>query len=634
MAQITWRDVATPDFGSASQSFNNFSKLFGDGIAGLKGAVGGFDQAKSDAAQKQFDLALAQMTDAEDIRKAVAGGQVGGLNLNDPNVQRRLDFTAINPTAMTALGSSQVKLGQDRIDASQRSVRDDQAEIFATANQLSRAGKFDEAEKVRAGANYEGFGYGAVDLLNRSVQGTESAQTGNDQAVFNLGNQRTEQSDKAAVATAMSVVRAGAMTADDARLMLNDPEGPMAGLSPMARAAAEAQMANEFPGLFGSGGAGGASGAIAAAAGGMPTGGGSSGAGGAFALDVPQKAVAKTLQTGGLPPTVVAGFLGNFHVEGGYGGAKGDGGSASGIAQWRNERRANFKSQFGKEPHDASAEEQAKFVLWEMENPGKAGMSVAQRDAILAAKTPEEAAELIDKHFERSDGQHRSRRVGAATTAAQLMAGSREAQTQITTRAMQDGSHGLNIDFATTIADNRDVGQVADGLREGVFKGTSRAFLLNNLSKVMQEGNVNAATAAAVLTRNLTGSDENFWSPRQLLRQLTLGSTPNLGNGGRLNDKGVKADIKLLGKMMKGNGQAILSQVAARNNLADLSGQIQAATANLAAAQQEYQAALVRLPTQPGLKASMPLKLAKVEAAKQQVMMLQAQSQNPSAQPQ
>lgn len=128
------------------------------------------------------------------------------------------------------------------------------------------------------------------------------------------------------------------------------------------------------------------------------------------ALAPHQASVASELQGAGMSQAVVAGFLGNFEVEGGYSGARGDGGTASGIAQWRHERRANFRSQFGKDPHEASAAEQAQFVVWEMNNPGAAGMTVAQRDQILAADTPEVAADLIDRFYERSSGQHRSER--------------------------------------------------------------------------------------------------------------------------------------------------------------------------------------------------------------------------------
>lgn len=129
-----------------------------------------------------------------------------------------------------------------------------------------------------------------------------------------------------------------------------------------------------------------------------------------------QQTLSNQFTSAGFNPNVIAGFLGNFHVEGGYEGAKGDGGKAAGIAQWRDERRENFKKMFGKDPSEASIEDQAKFVIWEMENPAKAGMTKAQRDKILKAKTAEEAAELIDKFYERSSGKHRKERVEAATS--------------------------------------------------------------------------------------------------------------------------------------------------------------------------------------------------------------------------
>ena len=128
--------------------------------------------------------------------------------------------------------------------------------------------------------------------------------------------------------------------------------------------------------------------------------------------------VAAVLSGGGMPSPVVAGFLGNFHLEGGYGGAKGDGGVSGGIAQWNAktspDRVANFERVIGKPISQASHEEQARFVLWEMQNPEKAGMTVQQRDAIMAARTPEEAASLIDQFYERSSGQHRDARMLAA----------------------------------------------------------------------------------------------------------------------------------------------------------------------------------------------------------------------------
>jgi hypothetical protein len=126
--------------------------------------------------------------------------------------------------------------------------------------------------------------------------------------------------------------------------------------------------------------------------------------------------VTEGLRSSGMSDAVIAGFLGNFHHESAVGANKGvgDGGTAFGLAQWRKERVTNFQRVIGKSPQNASIADQVKFVAWEMKNPEAAGMTVKQRDAILAAKTPEQAAELIDKHYERSDGKSRRDRASKA----------------------------------------------------------------------------------------------------------------------------------------------------------------------------------------------------------------------------
>lgn len=165
-------------------------------------------------------------------------------------------------------------------------------------------------------------------------------------------------------------------------------------------------------------------------------------------LGEPQKAVANEFSAVGFKLAVVAGFLGNFEVEGGYEGAQGDSGSAGGIAQWRGSRRANFIAQFGKDPTEATHAEQAKFVVWEMQNPDEAGMTVEQRDAILNASTPEEAAELIDKYYERSSGEAREQRKEAAKLFVRTM---EKADTTIAS---------LTEDYAVVEPGNIDVSQI------------------------------------------------------------------------------------------------------------------------------------------------------------------------------
>jgi hypothetical protein len=116
-----------------------------------------------------------------------------------------------------------------------------------------------------------------------------------------------------------------------------------------------------------------------------------------------------------LSEAVVAGILGNGEVEAAFdSGRTGDGGTAFGHFQWRAERVANFQRVIGRHPRGATGAQSARFVLWELNNPREAGMTIAQRDAILNADTPEEAAALFDRHYERSNGQHRERRTAAA----------------------------------------------------------------------------------------------------------------------------------------------------------------------------------------------------------------------------
>lgn len=112
-----------------------------------------------------------------------------------------------------------------------------------------------------------------------------------------------------------------------------------------------------------------------------------------------------------LPAHIVAGFLGNIHHESGFQhqAAVGDGGKAMGLVQWHPDRRANFERVFGKPFSQSTAEEQAKFIIWELRNTEKGAY-----DKIMKAKNPKEAAYLIDRYYERSAGHSRKQRMESA----------------------------------------------------------------------------------------------------------------------------------------------------------------------------------------------------------------------------
>lgn len=100
--------------------------------------------------------------------------------------------------------------------------------------------------------------------------------------------------------------------------------------------------------------------------------------------------------------------------------AVGDGGRAIGIFQHHPDRRAKILAGTGIDMSSATHLEQLKGTLWELQNYEKRAM-----DAVLNAKTPEEAAAAFSMLFERpadAQGQARARAATAAKLLPQLQA--------------------------------------------------------------------------------------------------------------------------------------------------------------------------------------------------------------------
>ncbi|MVW80174.1 phage tail tip lysozyme [Bordetella sp. 02P26C-1] len=84
--------------------------------------------------------------------------------------------------------------------------------------------------------------------------------------------------------------------------------------------------------------------------------------------------------------------------------AVGDGGRAYGLAQWHPDRQANFKRVFGKDIKGSTVEEQLKFIDWELRNTERKA-----REKLLAATTPQQAADAFRVHYERPDPKNAAR---------------------------------------------------------------------------------------------------------------------------------------------------------------------------------------------------------------------------------
>ena len=148
-------------------------------------------------------------------------------------------------------------------------------------------------------------------------------------------------------------------------------------------------------------------------------------------INEPQAKAASQAQSWGWNSGSVAGLMGNLHIEGGWGGGRGDGGKAQGIGQWHSDRQKNFQQVIGKPVSEASHEEQMNFIKWEVDTgkgliPKKYNgkqYSVAEQQKLLTQTTdPAQAAVYWDVFYERSAGIHTKERAGHAVNYAQALA--------------------------------------------------------------------------------------------------------------------------------------------------------------------------------------------------------------------
>ena len=91
----------------------------------------------------------------------------------------------------------------------------------------------------------------------------------------------------------------------------------------------------------------------------------------------------------------------------------GDGGQAYGIAQWHSPRQRDFERIMGRPLKGSSLQDQLEFMQWELNNTEKSAGA-----KLKAAQSAAEAAEIVDKFYERSAGLHTDRRIANAVALA------------------------------------------------------------------------------------------------------------------------------------------------------------------------------------------------------------------------
>lgn len=550
---LTWQNVAGPNFGDSNQSFALAAELFD---RTLNGARAGLDRVDADISGKvnnAFQTELLKYKDAAALEAALAQDPTLGVRGGDrisANSRELADFRVGNlmdrdnarfDREVSEFGFGIQKREDERL-VDGRSLMEGANPIISRAREALGKGDREGFEAAINSAEFQALRPDQQQNVLRDLQQYASGDVGlrRDQFGFDrtvLGVEREE-----AVAKYLDVLQQSSLTQQEAignvdGLGIQDPVVKQALLQAVGRTSF---IGDAVSGGGGSGGVGG---------------------GGSFNFGEGQKTVANTLRNAGLSDAAVAGILGNLEVEGGYGGALGDGGTASGIAQWRGSRRKAFRDRYGKDPHQASIQEQAEFMLWELQTPegrAVAGINEQQANAILNASDPGKAAELFDQFYERSDGKHRGRRVQAAIAAAAALS-----PVDSRTRAAEDTAAGIG--YSNTRGDQnsqRAIAAYADNLGfEGSFddalanapewmRNIPRGKLKGHVDRVRAKGNevlgvgLNDAQILGILAT--AERQQSFWS--WIADGFLFESSENdLGNGTVFDEGAIDEAIRLIG---------------------------------------------------------------------------------------
>lgn len=655
MARLTWQNVDSPDFRGVADSYRVMSQLLSNATDSGLAIADTFKNANAEAADRAI---LQRMVGVQDPSQfdpnAIIGAEGSRASLDTLKGVGNYAGTLLD-RAIKGDDRNFTQYGRERLMSGNQTM-DANADVINTARSLAVSGDMAGAQRLLSSVaglrpeqhgeilgNIEQFGTRAlgrdVTRLNMDVTGQ-----GLTEQRYGFGNTvRSDQDTRAANEIVSNALRV-AGTPSDARVVLEEqvasgeitPEAFMksiAGLSGMGygNVYAPSQMG---------GGVGPAPGASASP--------GSSG----FALGAPQKAVATSLGST-FSPEVTAGFLGNFHAEGGYTGGQGDGGSAGGIVQWRKERRDNFKTQIGKDPTQATPEEQMEFVKWEMANPEKAGMTIAQRDAILAAKDPATAARLIDQYYERSDGKHRDRRASAAADAYSIITGTGGTQApalpspveaatvgemvsqSLAERTSQTNAAGISADYGEALNRNRSPVEVASTMvsEGGALAGTNQDFVLRQVNEIVSKsgGRISPDVAGEMIERSLTSAGGAISKGLRKIGNiggLANNLQPTLANNQRI-------DQDTLDSLVESYDSGAASEAALLNQYAQrMKGVEQQAVNAYNTAVTQYQQAVLAASTDPRLAQTLPRYRAVMEQANAQLRAVRQQvAQDPALKP-
>jgi len=635
MAQITWRNVDAPNFSGALEGYRQFANMFSAGTQGISDALGAY-RADQNRQNDQAILADAlKYRTAPAIDQALASGTL--LNGRTP--------TAAASARLIDLASGLVRDDTGRIantrdvasfDRSQRdlaatdALRPFAAEIAANqGNPEALRGIMSRAQPLLAQAPANaGF-----DLLTAARGAETGRQQATQGAVQTQAVVRNDQDTQGAQAYIQDAIRKGA-NLDPTTALAYAEQAPM---TPGQRAL----FLQAFPGAY-NGSVGGVPGVPGSNMGLNPGQGGAPATGGGSLGRAAGTAGFGTTQGSGWDMTVggvatpkpltqmtmgeVQDFGKNTLIPGNkgkFGNAPGMGSSASGAFQitgqtledfapkvlgdnWRSQpftpanqeavAKAIFDARKGGNLKDTwtslpdSKPGAYKDVPWEqmrgLITQGEVGGTLGP--ASVTATAP-----ATDPFTARANTQQLQNLQAAASVGS------------IAERGMQDNAGSVASQYVKAAQRiDADAGTIADELRAGPFKGTSRQFLLGQINRIVQDGKVNPALAGEIMRQNIVASNKGgFFGTNiaDVIPNRLLGNTVNLGNGQRLNDDGVKATIQQL----RQDNSPILQQALANTQRQAKIEQVNTARDNVQKAQDAVTMWQQRVNIQPGARESL-----------------------------
>lgn len=565
MAQITWRNVDTPNFSGVGDSIRTFGNMIGNATTGLSDALGNFQNAARQDAGSALMMNAMRYQDPTEYRNALASGAL--FEGVDPNLITTRTLENLDNRAGTLLnqeGQAGTNAYNDYRFGRLKSTDAAMDTASPAVRQLALAYQSGDPKQIQAAQSQVGDALStlpadqALEIMSR-LQGQERGAIGNQQSRFDLGVQMRNDADTQAAMGVMSQITRGAENANDARILA---EAYSKQLSPVAQARLQELLSRSYPGVYGNNvGATSAPGTAGTRAGSpydttygfTPT-----------STPITQMSIGDVVKhQDGMKTNLGASPVGAFQIN---------------QATLQDFAPKVLGDNWASQPMSAENQEKIGKAIFEARKNG----NLKDTWAALPNSTP---GAYKDMTWEQIKPVIAQAEVGANPLAlVQNAQGNQAVSTlasgMIGTRLMENNAGGITPDYLSSLNDTSTVGEVTNKLLDGDLKGADRNWVVARVNDIAQRANVSPAMAANVVTRALTNVPEGYIS--RGIDALNPFITNEAGNGLRLNDRAVD-------QMVEGLKRGEPLEASVRNL-----GNAQAVQ-NIQAAQTAYDAAVAQL---------------------------------------